>query len=210
MIGAAAAAHTLDMSPGSPSSPPADHQSRGSTRQLLRQARAGNTRALSALFRRQGDMLTRWARGRLPQWARRFADTADLVQDVLLQTFRRIDRFEDRGDGALQAYLRQAVMNRLRDELRRIERRPMSELPDDLRDPALSPFDTTLDAQRAERYKQALTTLDEADRVLIVARLEMDYTYEQLALISDRPTPEAARKALRRAVMKLAARMSGE
>jgi RNA polymerase sigma-70 factor (ECF subfamily) len=175
---------------------------------LLRRARAGDTRALNTLFRRQRDQLARWARGRLPRWARRLADTADLVQDVLMHTFRRIDRFDDRGSGALQAYLRQAVQNRLRDELRRIERRPASELADDLPDSALSPLETTLDAERAERYKRALAALDDGDRILIVGRLELDYTYEQLALISDRPTPEAARKALRRAVMKLAAEMS--
>jgi RNA polymerase sigma-70 factor (ECF subfamily) len=71
-------------------------------------------------------------------------------------------------------------------------------------------LETTLDAERAERYKRALAALDDGDRILIVGRLELDYTYEQLALISDRPTPEAARKALRRAVMKLAAEMSGD
>ena len=125
-----------------------------------------------------------------------------------MHTFRRIDRFDDRGSGALQAYLRQAVQNRLRDELRRIERRPTSELADDPPDLALSPLETTLDAERAALYKGALAALDDADRMLIVGRLELDYTYEQLALISDRPTPEAARKALRRAVMKLAAGMS--
>jgi RNA polymerase sigma factor (sigma-70 family) len=189
--------------------PPADSEvSSATSRELLRRARAGDTRALSTLFRRQGDRLSRWARGRLPRWARRFADTADLVQDALLHTFRRIDQFDDRGRGALQAYLRQAVQNRMRDELRRIQRRPASELADDPPDTALSPLETTLDVERAERYKHTLSTLDESDRILIVARLEMDYTYEQLALISNRPTPEAARKALRRAVVKLAAGMS--
>ncbi len=47
-----------------------------------------------------------------------------LVQDTLLQTFKRIDAFEPRRVGALQAYLRQAVLNRLRDELRRKGRQP--------------------------------------------------------------------------------------
>jgi RNA polymerase sigma-70 factor (ECF subfamily) len=131
------------------------------------------------------------------------------VQDVLLQTFRRLEKFDDRGNGALQAYLRQAVQNRIRDELRRIERRPVAELDDDLPDKALSPFDLTLDSERTERYKRALSMLDEGDRMLIVGRLEMGYTYEQLATTTGRATAEAARKALRRAVVKLAERMSG-
>src|ERR671912_1336425 len=171
--------------------------------ELLRRARGGDSRALSALLRRQGTALTRWARGRLPRWARHVADTADLVQDALLNTFRRIDRFDDRGSGALQAYLRQAVQNRIADELRRIERRPTTEINDDFPGDGFSPYDLTLSAERALRYKQALASMSDADRILIVARFEMDYTYEQLALIGDRASPEAARKALRRAVLKL-------
>lgn len=164
---------------------------------------------MSTLLRRQGTALTRWARGRLPRWARHVADTADLVQDALLNTLRRIDRFDDRGSGALQAYLRQAVQNRISDELRRIDRRPTAEIDDDFASDGLSPYDLALSGERALRYKQALASLDESDRILIVARFEMDYTYEQLALIGDRASPEAARKALRRAVLKLADRMSG-
>jgi RNA polymerase sigma-70 factor (ECF subfamily) len=170
--------------------------------------RAGDTRALSTLFRQHGSLLARWARGRLPRWARQLSDTADIVQDALLQTFRRIEQFDDRGRGALQAYLRQAVQNRIRDELRRVDRRPTTELNDDFPGAAQSPLDVTLDAEREARYKHALSTLSEADRTLIVARLEMDYTFEQLAAISGRASPEAARKAFRRAVMKLAERMS--
>lgn len=127
-----------------------------------------------------------------------------------MQTFRRLEGFDDRGRGALQAYLRQAVQNRIRDELRRIERRPATELDDDFPAGTPSPLDAALDAERADRYKKALAALDEGDRMLIVARLEMGYSYEQLAEISGRATSEAARKALRRAVLKLAAQMTGE
>lgn len=201
------------MSKGAPPHSAPDRESTVNSGEMLRRAQAGDTRALSGLFRHHRSALTRWARGRLPRWARRVADTADLVQDVLLQTFRRIDRFEDRGQGALQGYLRQAVMNRIRDELRKIERRPTTDLDEQLlepADPALSPLDAVLDAERTRRYKQALSTLGEAERMLIVARFEMGYTYEQLALISERPGPEAARKALRRAVLKLAKTMSND
>lgn len=198
------------MPQGAPSPPAPDHTPSHSSGELLRRVRAGDTGALSTLIRRQGSALARWARGRLPRWARHFADTADLVQDVLLHTFRRIDQFDNRGSGALQAYLRQAVQNRIRDELRRIERRPTTALVGDIEDGDPSPLDAAMEAERERRYKQALATLSETDRTLIVARLEMNYTYEQLALITDRASPDAARKALRRAVMKLAERMSGE
>ena len=46
-------------------------------------------------------------------------DAQDLVQETALQVFRRIEAFDVRRPGALQAYLRQAVLNRIRNELRR-------------------------------------------------------------------------------------------
>ena len=60
-----------------------------STFHLLGQARAGDQEALERLFARHLKPLQRWARGRLPTWARDLADTDDLVQDTLAQTFKR-------------------------------------------------------------------------------------------------------------------------
>ena len=155
--------------------------------------------------------MRKWARGRLPRWARNFAETADLVQEALFQTFRRIDRFEDRGKGALQAYLRQAVTNRIRDEMRRVGRQLTGHsVPPDtlLQSGEPSPFESALDAERERKYKLALATLTEEDRLLVVARMELGYNYEQLALISNRSTADAARVAVRRAALKVAERMS--
>src|SRR6187397_619210 len=83
-----------------------------STFHLIERARAGDREALERLFARHLKPLQRWARGRLPKWARDLADTDDLVQDTLAQTFKKIGDFEPRHVGALQAYLRQAVLNR--------------------------------------------------------------------------------------------------
>ena len=184
-----------------------------SSGELLDRARRGDEGALSVLFRRQGSALRRWARGRLPRWARSLTDTADIVQEALLQTFRRLDRFEDRGKGALQAYLRQAVQNRILDEMRRVSRRPVEEFDElafeAVADPGKSPFEAALDAERERKYKVALATLSDDERLLVVGRLELAYNYQQLALIGNRATAEAARLAVRRAVLKLAQRMSG-
>ena len=40
----------------------------------------------------------------------------------MFRTLRNLKTFEYRHEGALQAYLRQAVMNRIRDEIRRNQR----------------------------------------------------------------------------------------
>jgi RNA polymerase sigma-70 factor, ECF subfamily len=189
---------------------PNDSKSTGLSAELLARAKAGDPRAISTLFRRHGPELRQWARGRLPRWARSVADTTDVVQDVLLRTFRRIDSFEDRGKGALRGYLRRSVMNRIHDEMRKVVRRPTGELEERLFNmpgEQPTPFESALDAERARHYKAALATLSDEERILVVGRIELGFNYDQLALIGGRATPEAARQAVRRAVKKLAERM---
>jgi len=71
-----------------------------STLSLLERARAGDQDALNDLFARYAPPLRRWASGRLPRWARDLSDTPDLVQETLLNTFRNIEGFEFRDEGA--------------------------------------------------------------------------------------------------------------
>src|SRR5438128_11498962 len=94
------------------------------TIELVIKARDGDRLAVEALLERSLPGLKRWAHGRLPAAARGALDTGDLVQETALHVLRRLDAFEPRHVGAMQAYLRQAVLNRIRDEVRRIGRRP--------------------------------------------------------------------------------------
>jgi RNA polymerase sigma factor (sigma-70 family) len=179
-----------------------------STRELIDRARRGDQVAVERLFTRHLRPMQRWASGRLPQWARDIADTDDLVQDALLQTFKRLGAFEPRGTGALQAYLRQAVVNRLRDELRRKGRRPDETDIDDKPIEAIgTPLEQAIGHEAREHYEAALQRLKPDDRELIIARVEMEYTYEELAQALGRPSPEAARKAAQRALVRLAEEM---
>ena len=52
------------------------------------------------------------------------ADTQDLVQDAVIRAFPQLKTFEARHPGALQAYLRQAITNHIRDEIRKVNSRP--------------------------------------------------------------------------------------
>jgi len=176
-----------------------------STLSLIERARAGDAEALERLFTRLRRPLRRWASGRLPAWARDISDTEDLVQETLLKTFGKIGDFEPRGVGALQAYLRQAVLNRIRDELRRKGRRPhATDLGDIEVDSAESPLEQAIGREAVERYEQALARLKPEEREAIIGRVEMGYTYEELAEALGKPTPDAARKAAQRALVRLA------
>lgn len=192
---------------------PADSRDQGtvnleSTFVLIHRARSGDQDALDRLFARHLKPLQRWASGRLPRWARDLASTDDLVQETLLQTFKRIEDFEPRGVGALQAYLRQAVLNRIRDELRRRGRKPQSVELDDL-DVAgdSSPLEEAIGHEALEHYERALERLRPEDRDAIIARVELGLSYEELAEALGKPTPDAARKAAQRALVRLAEEM---
>ena len=179
-----------------------------STFHLIDRARAGDREALEQLFARHRKPLQRWASGRLPKWARDLIDTDDLVQDTLLQTFKRIGDFEPRRVGALQAYLRQAVLNRIRDELRRNRRQPEATELDDLElDPAQSPLEQAIGREAVDRYERALEQLMPQEREAIIARVEMGYSYEELAEALGKPTADAARKTAQRALVRLVEEM---
>jgi RNA polymerase sigma factor (sigma-70 family) len=172
---------------------------------LLERARSGDRAALDDLFARHVPLLQRWASGRLPRWVRDIDDTHDVVQDAVLQTFKNLERFEPRGTGALQAYLRQAVMNRIRTEFRRKGRRPASEtLGEDAPAEQTSPLDAAIRQEQLNRYDAALSMLSEQDRELIVARVEVGLTYEEMAEALGRPSWNAARMATARALVRLA------
>ena len=132
-----------------------------STFHLIERARAGDQEALERLFARHLKPLQRWASGRLPKWARDLADTDDLVQDTLAQTFKRIEHFEPRRVGALQAYLRQAVLNRILNELRRKGRQPpITDLDGIEVESGESPLEQAIGREAVECYEGGASAAD--------------------------------------------------
>ena len=179
------------------------------TVELLEKVRRGDHAALEVLLERHLPRLRRWASGRLPRHMRDGADTEDLVQETVIRTLRTIEGFEYRHEGALQAYLRQALFNRIRDQIRKAGRRPRAEpLNEEAPFKGESPLDQAIGHQTAERYEAALAALQAGDREAIVGRIELGYDYSELAAALAKPTSEAARKAVGRAVLRLAEKMA--
>ena len=175
---------------------------------LLGRAREGDRAALERLLARYLPVLARWTRGRLPPWARDVVDTQDIVQEALMHTVARLDDFVPQHEGALRAYLRQAVRHRIRDEIRRTRRRPgRDELDDRHAAPEPSPFDELVGTEAALRYEAALRELRPADRELIVARVELGLSYEEIARETGRPSAAATQMATSRALVRLAKAM---
>lgn len=181
------------------------------TLELLDRAKHGDDEALDRLLQRCIPPLLRWAHGRLPASTRGMQDTADIVQETILSAMRRLDAFDARHQGALQAYLRQAVMNRIRDLIRQRNRRPVqAELPEHLEDQGTSPLDQAIGAENIARYERALQRLTAPDREAVIGRIELQYSYEELAVALCKPTSAAARMAVTRAMKRLAEEMLHE
>jgi RNA polymerase sigma-70 factor (ECF subfamily) len=179
-----------------------------STQWLLSRARSGDSEALDRLLARSVPVLRRWAHGRLPQYARGVNDTVDLVQDAVMHALQHLDGFIPRHEGALVAYLRTSVLNRIRDLVRQSARRPLPvELPDDLAQDGTSPLEAVIGAENTARYERALARLSDEDREAIILRLELHYSYDELQVALGKPTAGAARAAVRRALERLALAM---
>jgi RNA polymerase sigma-70 factor (ECF subfamily) len=197
-----------DMATDPPSDPSSEPLSAEATVELLHKAKLGDESALDRLLERCIPALRRWAHGRMPTSARGMLETADLVQDAVIAAMRRLDAFEPRHQGALQAYLRKAVLNRIRDIARRRKRGlNQTDLPNDLVDERTSPLEQAIGQENLARYEAAMQRLDASDREAIVARLELQQSYEELAVVLNKPTASAARMSVTRAMKRLAQEM---
>ena len=177
--------------------------------ELIQLAQDGDSAALERLLERYRPRLQRWASGRLPRYARDMTDTEDLVQEALIGTVRNFKQFDQRGEWALQAYLRRAVTNRIRDELRRHENRPRrNDLPEDAQSQERTPLELAVGKEVFDQYDRALVRLDDAEREAVIARIELGCSYHEIALLIDKSTGDAARMFVARALAKLAKAMA--
>ena len=180
------------------------------TLHLLDEVRAGNEVAVSLLYKRHLARLQRWARGRLPRGAREMMDTDDLVQQVLMKTLRHVDSFESAQTGGFQSYLRAGVTNLIRDELLRRQRQPHGDqTASSVEAFGPSPLEEFVGREKLDRYERGLSQLTESDREIVVARLELGLSFDEIAKELGKPSADAARMAVTRAVTRLAEEVRG-
>jgi RNA polymerase sigma-70 factor (ECF subfamily) len=175
-----------------------------STVTLLARVRAGDRLARDHLVRRYLATLLRWGHGRPPSHARDLSDTHDLVQITLLKALDHLGSFEPRREGAFLAYLRTILLNEVRGEIRRVGRRPGREpLRDDLAEPRPSQVEQAIGSAAIRAYERALDTLSPEEREGVILRIEMGYTHQQVAEALGRPSADAARMLVARAMVRL-------
>ena len=178
--------------------------------ELLAYVQRGDELALDVLCARYLPALERWASGRLPSGARDLLETGDIVQETVVRALRKIDGFEHQRPGALLAYLRTSIMNRIRDEARRVERRPLGQElePERHVEAAPSPLEDLIGRESMQLYERALETLSDPDREAVVGRLEMGLSFDEIAALLGKGSANTARMTFNRALVRLAEEMS--
>lgn len=189
--------------------PERDQEQIHSSLELLLSAQAGDSEAAELLCRRYLPPLRRWAHGRLPRWARDLVNTDDLIQETLVRAIKRVEDFEYQRSGAFHAYLRQGIRNGIKDQIRRVARQPLKESVGSGR-PAgeQSPLEQAIGREVLARYEQALASLRPVEQEAVIARIELGLSYAELADILGKPSQDAARMTVNRALVRLAERMA--
>jgi RNA polymerase sigma-70 factor (ECF subfamily) len=116
----------------------------------------------------------------------------------------RIGKDDVQGIDSFQAYVRRAIVNRINDQIRSARRRQgTGDLPEDVPDGSPSPIEQAIGADVLDRFERGIAALSEEDRHLVHLRIELDFGYSEIATITGRNTPDAARMAVQRALRKL-------
>jgi RNA polymerase sigma-70 factor (ECF subfamily) len=89
------------------------------TNDLVRRAVGGDTLALKLLLTESRDRLCEHLSNRVPPDLRPSLGVEDVVQEALLEVFRRIETFEVRGPRSFYRWVATIGLNRLRDAIRR-------------------------------------------------------------------------------------------
>ena len=174
------------------------------TATLLAMTRSGDESARSRLAARYISVLRRFAHGRLPVRARDMGDTGDLVQITIQRALTHLHDFEPRREGAFLAYLRRILVNQVRDEVRRVSRRPERvPLDDSIPDPGTSPLRWAEEREIVERYEACLQQLSEEQRSAVMLHLEAGMSHPEVAVALGKSSADAARMLVRRGVKRL-------
>jgi RNA polymerase sigma-70 factor (ECF subfamily) len=194
---------------------PSDETQSNARAQLLAELAAGNTQALDKLLVSYRGELVQYVSLRLdPRLAARL-DASDIVQEVQIAVSHRIDDYLARRPMPFDLWLRRTALDML-SRARRRHTRPQrsvhaeAALPDrtslalarSMIDQSASPSLQAAAAELAEGLAEAMASLTEADREIVLMRQVEHTGFTEIALVLG-ISADAAAKRFARAVLKL-------
>ena len=189
--------------------------------QLVSAAQEGNAAALESLFSRYLPRVRHIVALRMGWRLRQLVEIDDVVQEVLLDVFKGLDRFEQRSEGSFRNWLSRCVEREVVDtlrtqtrkkrgggEIRRIGDYDASLLRSSIFGVDLeSPSQHVRAEELAERIQDALLEMPAHERDLIILRALCGMSYEEMASEFGMSREGTLRVAYSRALRKLEARL---
>ncbi len=199
------------------------------TEELLAKAKVGDDSAINQLMDRHRNSLRQLVRMRMDQKIQRRVDVSDVVQDVLVEANRRLQRYLENPLMPFHLWLRQIARDRMIDAHRRhrvssrrsVDREQANiaapfgheessvQLASVLGDSNLTPAAAALQKEIAVRIENSITKLESKDSEIIVMRHYEMLSNQEIAQILELTEPAASMRYLR-AIRKLKAIMQDE
>lgn len=182
-----------------------EHSDSDSTVTLLLRAKNGDDGARDRLFRRLTSVVRRWAHLRLPPTAREGFDSDGLVQDAVAAEVKRMASVDTPRSSPFYVHLHNTLRGRILEELSQARARS-----DARGEPTEATVEDRLDAGAFRRYQRGLARLAPEDQAAIFVRIELGMSLADTAVELDKPSADAAHKAVSHAVRQLIEAMQVE
>lgn len=186
------------------------------TEQLMAQAKIGDPSAINQLLDRHRNSLRQLVRMRLDHKIQKRVDVSDVVQDVLVEANRRLQKYLADPIMPFHLWLRQIAKDRIIDAHRRhrvsakrsVDREQQMVAPRGydqssihlasiLGDSKLTPAAAALQKEMARKVEQAIAELDEKDCEIIVMRHYEHLSNQEIGQILGLTGPAASMRYLR-------------
>jgi RNA polymerase sigma-70 factor (ECF subfamily) len=185
------------------------------TTDLLAGARAGDAAAVERLLGRHRDALRRAVALRLDPAIARRLDASDIVQETLIEAARRLPDYLGDPPMPFHVWLRRIALDRLIDAHRRHHAAACRSVEKEeriaygsgsgsswdrgaiLADPAPTPAAAAIQGELARRFQEALSSLREDDREVILMRHFEGLSNQDVARALDLSEPAAAMRYMR-------------
>ncbi len=186
------------------------------TEQLIAQAKGGDASAINQLMDRHRNSLRQLVRMRLDRKIQKRIDVSDVVQDVLVEANRRLQRYLEDPVMPFHLWLRQIAKDRIIDAHRRhrvsakrsVDREQQLVAPRGydqssiqlaslLGDPKLTPAAAIMQKEMARKVEDSIALLDEKDCEIIVMRHYEHLTNQEIGQLLGLSEPAASMRYLR-------------
>jgi len=189
------------------------------TREIVEAIRGGDQAAFDDLFRRVGGRIYVYVRSRMGEPLRRLMEPEDLLQEVYAEAYRNFHTFQEQGPGSFARWMVGIAANvvnqaykhhfevKQRDARRQVTLGPEREDPaGNASTPDPTPSRIVARNEKVRRLAEALATLDDEDREVILLRVFEGLHVEEVARRVGQPRTTVAYR-LARGLSRLEARV---